>query len=77
MTTLMRVAAVLAAAAIATPAFACGLMHESADVKAEQTTMAQAPQSDATKAQPKKDQKADEDRKTASAVEKDRKVAQK
>lgn len=76
MTILMRVAAVLAAAAIATPAFACGLKHESADAKAEQTTMA-ATRSEGTKARPKQDQKAAEGQKTASAGEKDRKVAQK
>ncbi len=76
---LTRVAAVLAAAAIATPAFACGLKQTTADAKADpHATVAQAPQADEAKAQPQHDQKSDEAQpKTASIDEKDRKVAQK
>lgn len=78
MKTLTRVAAVLAAAAIATPAFACGLKQTTAEAKAEHPAVAQAPQADEPKAQPRQDQKSGEaQRKTASAAEKDRKVAQK
>lgn len=75
---LTRVAAVLAAAAIATPAFACGLKQTNAEAKSDHPAVAQAPKADEAKAQPQQDQKSDEAQpKAASAEEKDRKVAQK
>ncbi|HYD41258.1 MAG TPA: hypothetical protein VEB43_10560 [Anaeromyxobacter sp.] len=73
---LTRVAAVLAAAAIATPAFACGLKQTTADAKADHAPVAQAPKADEAKAQPQHDQKSAEAQPKA-AEEKDRKVAQK
>ena len=76
MKTLLRAAAVLAAAAIATPAFACGLKQTSAEAKADHPTVAQAPKGDEAKAQPQQDQKTD-DQKPAAADQKDRQVAQK
>lgn len=77
MKTLMRAAAVLAAAAIATPAFACGLKQTSAEAKADHPAVAQAPKADEARAQPQQQQKDEAQPKTASTAEKDRKVARK
>ncbi len=75
---LTRVATVLAAAAIATPAFACGLKQTTADAKADHATVAQAPKGDEAKAQPQQDPRSTEAQpKAAAAGERDQKVAQK
>ena len=72
---LLRAAAVLGAAAIATPALACGLKHTSADAKTEPATVAQSQKADEARAQPQQDRKADQDQRKAD--EKARQVAQK
>ncbi len=72
---LLRAAAVLGAAAIATPALACGLKQTNADAKTEPATVAHAQKADEAKAQAQQDRKAQQDQ--ARADEKGRQVAKK